>query len=324
MTTPTAAAGDTQPADQTADLPTEAADATPTTTSEAVPPAGPTPAPEAPSAPDALSAPAAPSAPGQHAAPRPYPPVPPTSSRGVPAETDSLLPQVPAAPATNRGPETTPVTTATPPPEVLGAAATGRPGGDVTPTPPPATERPMPPDLPRRPGAKRHLIGTLLGLLVTPLGLVLAAMGVGHMVDLSAGDGALTDAFGLVLLASGAVVLGLVALLGRWSPAVPITAGVVWGIAGGAVALWDPQGVHDAVHGVTDGRLATIAVDHILDPALNGSLLVLGLVLLGAGISAGLARRAGRSFGTRTVQTELARAEAERLEAAGPAEPARP
>lgn len=248
---------------------------------------------------------------GQHVAPRPYPPVPPTSVRGVTAETDSLLPPMPsgtagtpppppgtAPPLVGAPPAPAPVTTAT----VLTT--------DEAPTTLLDDHAPVP-DLPRRPGARRHLVGALLGLLLTPVGLVPAAMGVGHMIDLRAGDGALTDVFGLVLLAAGALVLGLVAVLGRWSPAVPLTAGALWGLFGGSVALWDPQGVSDAVHQVTDGRFAQVAIDHILDPALNGSLLLLGLVLLGSGIAAGLARGAGRSFGARTVRAQAARAEAE-------------
>lgn len=183
-------------------------------------------------------------------------------------------------------------------------------------TPLPARE-PVP-DLPRRPGARRHALGTLVGFLLTPVGLVLAAMGVGHMVDLSAGNGALDDVFGLVLLGTGALVLGIVTLLGRWSPAVPITGGVLWGLGAGGVAIWNPQGVHDAVHGVTDGRFLQVTIDHILDPALTGPLLVLGMVLLCSGIAAALARGAGRSFGTRTITVGQARDEAERLEAANP------
>ncbi len=329
MTTPTPADDEKRP---TQDVPTDTAAESTTSTVEAAdsapapdesvvaldepelptPPPAPVTAPAAaavtpataPAAPAASAAPTTTPAAGQHAAPRPYPPVPPTSARGVTTEAESLLPPMPtAAPTTPGGaaaPAPTPLVAAPTPPSDTPAAATV------------VTDRPATPDLPRRPGLKRHLIGVLLGLLVTPVGLVLAAMGVGHMVDLPAGDGALTDAFGLVQLATGGLILGLVAVLGRWSAAVPITAGVLWGLGGGGVALWDPQGVHDAVHQVTDGRFAEIAINHILDPALNGSLLVLGLVLLGSGIAAGLARGAGRSFGARTVQAEVARAEAER------------
>ncbi|WP_372592909.1 hypothetical protein [Actinotalea sp.] len=254
--------------------------------------------------------PAAATAPGQHAAPRPYPPVAPVTSRGMPTDATGLLPDPPpaSAPASAADPRATAPVAAAPL-----AAAAASPSAPSVPAAPVA-DRPLLPDLPRRPGAKRHWLGILVGLLLTPLGLVLSAMGVGHMVDLPAGDGALTDLFGLVQLGAGALVLGVVALLGRWSPAVPLTGGVLWGLGGGGLALWDPLGVSEAVHGVTDGRFAQVAIDHILYPAQTGSLLVLGLVLLGAGIATGAARRAGRNFGARTVRAEQARAEAQRVD----------
>ena len=259
---------------------------------------------------------------GQHAAPRPYPPVAPASARGARPDADGLLPgpppaptaQVPAGPAPTGTQATAVLPVAAPaagPGPVPAAAPLGGPGAPAA----PVASRPAVPDLPRRPGAKRHLVAVLVGLLLTPVGLVLAAMGIGHMVDLPAGSGALTDVFGLVQLGAGALVLLVVALAGRWSPAVPLTGGLVWGLGGGGLALWDPQGVSEAVHGVTDGRFAQVAIDHILAPAQTGSLLVLGLVLVGSAIATGAARRAGRVFGTRTVRAEAARAEAQRVDA---------
>ncbi len=245
--------------------------------------------------PDAAATPA-----GQHAAPRPYPPVTPATARTLTGEQTAVLPDAvpadpPPAPPAPRADDPTLVA-----PPVPFAVAD---------TPPP---RPVLPDLPRRPGAGRHVLGVLVGLLLTPVGLVLAAMGVGHMVDLPAGDGALTDPLGLAQLALGALVLGAVAYLGRWSPAVPITGGALWGLGGGGLALWDPAGVSDAVHEVTDGRFAQVAIDHILQPAQTGSLLVVGVVLLAAGIATGRARRSGRLFGVGTTLAQAARAEAER------------
>ena len=303
MTTP--AADDNQP--MPLDTPASAPERGHAAGTEKLPPLPPLPArPEATDldAPPAPPGSAAPSsalpAPGQHAAPRPYPPVPHASARGASTTAESLLPPT----------ETTPGVAPSPVDPSADRSAAAAPAAAVPVTPP----HPVVPDLPRKPGAKRHLLGLVVGLFATPVGLVLAAMGIGHMVDLPAGDGALTDVFGLVLLGAGALVLGLVALLGRWSAAVPLTAGLVWGLGVGGVALWDPQGVSDRVHGVTDGRFVPGAIDHILAPAQTGSLVVLGLVLLGSGVAAGAARRAGRSFGTRTVLTQATRDAAAREE----------
>ncbi|HWS58406.1 MAG TPA: hypothetical protein VN257_07705, partial [Actinotalea sp.] len=148
-------------------------------------------------------------------------------------------------------------------------------------------------------GIGRHLLGILVGLLLTPVGLLLTGIGTARLAEAAdAGDPA--DVLGLSLLVVGALVLGAVGLLAMWSAAVPTTGGLVWGLGLGTVYLVAPWLVDDSLD-AADDRWTTAfvdqlraVVDQLTASAVAGQLLVTGVLLLAAGIAAARARRLGR------------------------------
>lgn len=171
------------------------------------------------------------------------------------------------------------------------------------------------PEPPRKPGFGRHLLGLLLGLVLTPVALLLVGIGTSRLSDVASGD-ATTDALGLTLLVLGAVLLAVIVLLGAWSPAVPITGGLVWGVALGLAYLVVPDVMSDAVDQMLGDRVLPAAVEQLTDSAMSGQLLVTGTLLMAAGIATAVARRIGRRWAERRVAAEQARADVERAAAA--------
>jgi hypothetical protein len=170
------------------------------------------------------------------------------------------------------------------------------------------------PEPPRKPGFGRHLLGVLLGLVLTPVALLLVGIGTSRLSEVASGS-ATTDALGLTLLVLGAVLLAVIVLLGAWSPAVPITGGLVWGVALGLAYLVVPDAMADAVDQMLGDRVLPAAVEQLTDSAMSGQLLVTGTLLVAAGIATAVARRIGRRWAERRVAAEQARAEVERAAA---------
>lgn len=170
------------------------------------------------------------------------------------------------------------------------------------------------PEPPRRPGFGRHLLGVLLGLVLTPVALLLVGIGTSRLSDVASGD-ATTDALGLTLLVLGAALLAVIVLLAAWSPAVPVTGGLVWGVALGLAYLVVPGVMADAVDRMLGDRVLPAAVEQLTDSATSGQLLVTGTLLTAAGIATASARRIGRRWAERRVAAEQARAEVERAAA---------
>ncbi|MCL3861361.1 hypothetical protein [Actinotalea sp. K2] len=254
---------------------------------------------------------------GQHAAPRPYPPAPPAATgddRPAPAAA-SAPPEGGSAPV---APPTAPAPPASDPP----AQPTAPPGSIPAPetSPPPAdrrearrTTRREVPEPPSRPGVVRHVLGVLLGLVLTPVAVLLVGIGTARLSD-AAGTGTDTDVLGATLLVVGAVLLLAVVLLGVWSPAVPITGGLVWGVALGVAYLVVPGTMESVVDQLSDGRSVPAAVDELAAGAMSGQLLVTGLLLLGAGLATAFARRAGRRWAQAVATAHAARSEQARLD----------
>lgn len=170
------------------------------------------------------------------------------------------------------------------------------------------------PEPPRRPGFGRHLLGVLLGLVLTPVALLLVGIGTSRLSDVASGD-ATTDALGLTLLVLGGVLLAVIVLLAAWSPAVPVTGGLVWGVALGLAYLVVPGVMADAVDRMLGDRVLPAAVEQLTDSATSGQLLVTGTLLVAAGIATAVARRIGRRWAERRVAAEQARAEVDRAAA---------
>ena len=97
-----------------------------------------------------------------------------------------------------------------------------------------------------------------------------------------------------------------------WSPAAPLTGGLVWGVGLGVLYIGWPKLVEDWMTGAYSTRPASL--DHLVSTLNDGTWLTLGLLLAAAGLAAGIARRLGRRFGERTTLANLARAEAIKAE----------
>ncbi|WP_024285853.1 hypothetical protein [Cellulomonas sp. KRMCY2] len=287
--------------------------------SPAAPPAPPLQAPSGSPAPPTQGPPPPPTQ-AEHVAPRPYPATP--SAYVTPT---SALPGTPptAAPAQ--------VPTAAAP-----AAPAAAPAGALPVVPPavPETRRnlradhatgahehgdeavPELPEPPGKPGIARHLVGFLLGLVLTPVALLLTGIGTARMADLVGTDSPLTDALGLTLLVVGALLLAVIVLLGVWSPTVPITGGLVWGVCLGVAYLVVPAALDDTVEALSADRVVPAAVDQLTEGAMSGQLVVTGILLLTAGLATAIARRIGRRWAEGVATAEAAQADAARAEAA--------
>ena len=207
-------------------------------------------------------------------------------------------------------------------PAVAAVPRTGdRPVGqarrDLRPDPDPGA--PLADDLPEPPsrrGAGRHVVGVVLGLILTPVGLLLTGIGTARLSDVIGTADPFSDALGATLLLAGALVLVIVVLLGLWSAAVPITGGLVWGVGLGLAYLTVPGALDETVDVVFGDRGVPAAVDQLAEGAMSGELLVTGTLLLAAGLAIAAARRAGRRWAEAVARAERARADAAIDEAA--------
>lgn len=149
------------------------------------------------------------------------------------------------------------------------------------------------PDPVRRPGGGpgRHLLGVLVGLLVGAIGVWTVLFGQSRVLAAQApGWDASYDAIGVVLVTAGVLVLAVVLGLGLWTPAVPVTAGLVATVVG-VVLLYVPATTHvDVVRWFsTDGTEYSVVRATVT--ATSGTVFVVGALLLVAGLVLGAARR---------------------------------
>lgn len=279
---------------------------------------------------------------GQHAAPRPTPPPPGAGGAhaGGPAATG-----VPTGPQTGAATSPQPVTQpAAPQPAAphatgpqptqhdvtpsgttagttaaggaaagaAGTAATAGRADDDVPTRRrergAAEDRDLPEPPPRR-GAGRHVLGVLVGLLLTPVALLLTSIGTARLADVAGTTDMGTDTLGLTLLVGGLVLLALLVLLGAWSAAVPITGGLVWGLGLGLAYLVVPGVMEDTAEQWL-GQDPPAAVEQLAQSAMSGQLVLIGTLLLAAGLAAAAARRSGRRRAEQVAVAEAARAQA--------------
>lgn len=135
----------------------------------------------------------------------------------------------------------------------------------------------------------RTAIGALVALVVTPIGMGLAAHGA---LDTSRwvimGDAA--DRVGSMFqIVGGALLLLLVAALAAYSPAGTVLAGLVWGILPGFVFFLFPEDTWRLI-----GDLPLLSDElHVAVHAwvTNGITFVVGVLLIGAGVAGTLRRR---------------------------------
>lgn len=159
------------------------------------------------------------------------------------------------------------------------------------------TESPHPiPPAPTKVGFWRHFLGVFIGIVLTPVGVWLWQWGSNLVGVAIARFGDSADPFGIGLIVTGSVLLFLVALLGRWTPAVPLAGGLVWALVPGIVILIAPQATFSWLQQIGGDRSWAFILDY-WQAGMRGYLLVVGLILIGAGLAAALSRRAGRRYG---------------------------
>lgn len=220
-----------------------------------------------------------------------------TTASGTPGTPGTpSTPSTPSAPSTPSTPGTTGPAGRTDP----------RPSDDAGHAPDDATaDQDELPEPPAKPGVGRHLLGVLLGLLITPIGLLLSAIGTARLAEVAGTADMGTDTLGVVMLGVGLALLAAVVLLGTWTPALPLTGGLVWGVGLGTAYLVIPGMVEDAVESLFDGTPEAAA--ELGEAAMSGHLLAVGVLLTVAGVAIGLARRRGRRWAEGVAAAEVAR-----------------
>ncbi|MEU0504110.1 hypothetical protein [Nocardia sp. NPDC005998] len=139
-------------------------------------------------------------------------------------------------------------------------------------------------------GFGRTLVGILVGLVVTPVGIGLAAhaaLDTRQWVILGSAANRAGSTFQIV---AAALLLLLVAALAAYSPAGTVLAGLVWGVVPGFVYFLFPDDtwriIHDDLPVLSDEmRFALITW------VTSGFPFILGVLLIGAGVAGTLRRR---------------------------------
>jgi hypothetical protein len=193
-----------------------------------------------------------------------------------------------------------------------GSMSEQSPSGGSRPTTPTSSSRPsdrgLPePEGPRTTGAGGHVLGVLVGLLLTPLALLVLTLGMSRILD--DGFGAPTvspDALGIALVTVGALLVALVALLAIWTSAVPFTGGLV-ALVIGAAYLFAPEASHRETVRLLSTEQNRDAVLNATGVGTSGTLFTLGLVLLAAGNAASIVRRRGIAVGSHRERTARVR-----------------
>ncbi|MBT0994139.1 hypothetical protein KIN34_07555 [Cellulomonas sp. DKR-3] len=222
----------------------------------------------------------------------------------APGATTVLPATAPAAtaPATPVGgnpvvaPTTAAPTTATPTTAALATATPGTAAPRTTTEQDPAL---FPePNAPRSTSVGTHVLGVLVGLVLTPLAVGVLLLGQSRILaaQLPSWDAAV-DVTGIVLVSLGLLALGWVALLAVWTPAAPITGGIVLTVAGVA-ALALPETVQTQTLRLLDSTGWQTTITQVTVAGTSGTLVVAGFLVLVAGLVAALAHRRGVKLGT--------------------------
>lgn len=249
---------------------------------------------------------------GKHAAVRPAPLPPPpaperTSTRAPVASTSpestTVLPATTSAAPTSTAP-TSAVPTSTPTTSTPGSTH-GTPVGapPVAATARAATTEQQDPALFPEPNAPRstsvgtHILGLLVGLVLAPLAAGVLLLGQSRILAAQLPDwDASVDVTGIVLVVLGLLGLAWVALLAVWTPAAPITGGIVLTVAG-VVALVAPDLVQTQTLRVLDSQGWQTTITQVTVAGTSGTLIVAGFLVLVAGLVAALAHRRGVKLG---------------------------
>jgi hypothetical protein len=172
------------------------------------------------------------------------------------------------------------------------------------------------PEPPTKPGIGRHLLAGVLGLVLTPFAMLLVGVGTSRLADIAGTNDMGTDLLGTSLLALGLALLAAIVLLGAWSAVLPIVGGLVWGVALGLAYLMYPVTMENSAEAITSSGSVPVALEQLADAGMTGYLLVLGTLMIAAGIATAIARGRGRRWAGRVAVAERARADAAREDAA--------
>jgi hypothetical protein len=196
-----------------------------------------------------------------------------------------------------------------PPPSFESSPATVTPAAAPAPEPAPAPAQPAvvtptdrtdivpEPVAPRSTGFGGHVWGVVVGALVTPVVLAVILIGQERILTVQVdGWDASLDVPGIVLVTIGALVLAGLVYLGLWTAAVPITGGLLATVVG-AVFLFAPGVARDQTMRWLATAKSTDAVSHATVVGTSGTILLVGLLLLVAGVVISWARRQGRVLG---------------------------
>ncbi len=229
---------------------------------------------------------------------RPTPPEPAAWNQSPrPAPTDPDGPSVPVAPLRHdvvggvTGAGSAPLWTPAPTPDPTSAPPTSdaadAPAEDVFPAVVP----------PRRVGVGGHLLGILVGLVLGPVAVLVAGLGESRItLAYAPPQTAWIDALGTTLVALGALLLIGVVVLGVWTAAVPITAGLLV-TAAGLTFLVVPERAYTEVLRIFRTDANALTVGQLDLQGVSGVVLLLGVLLLAAGVAIAVARRTGRRYG---------------------------
>jgi hypothetical protein len=253
--------------------------------------------PAAPMRPVSTPAPADLDASARHAAlrPTPVPPEPatPTPTRPLPGT-----------------PERTPGSAAGAAGLAAGAGAVGAaaaapttvmsPATTAAATPRAATEDPSlfpDPNAPRTISVGTHVLGMLVGIVLPAAAALVTALGISRILVVEVnGWIAKVDALGIVLVTLGALLLLACVLLSLWTPYVGLVGGAIL-TAAGAFALYAPGLARTGVLDVLTSEGWRPTVEETIVVATSGTVAVVGVLLLGAGIVSSVARRHGIRLG---------------------------
>ena len=142
-----------------------------------------------------------------------------------------------------------------------------------------------------------HLLGILVGLVLTLVAGILSTLGQSRILADGVGRSDVQpDALGIVLITLGALIVGLVVLLGLWTPAAPFTGGLV-GVAVGGAFLFAPFEAHRETVRLVATEQNRTAVLNSITVGTTGGVFLTGIVLLAAATAFSLVRRRGLELG---------------------------
>lgn len=157
---------------------------------------------------------------------------------------------------------------------------------------------------PRTTGFGGHLLGILVGLVLTLLAGFLVTLGQSRILADGVGRSDVApETLGIVLVTIGAVVAAVVVLLGLWTPSAPFTGGLL-AVLVGAAFLFAPVEAHRETVRLIATEQNRTAILNSITVGMTGGLFLTGILLLAAGTAFSLVRRRGLELGAFRARTQ--------------------